>query len=203
MGMNYYLMRKERYSEESPFPACLGCTYSGETEVRKLSNGWIWNDTYYPTLEELNESYCQKIHIGKSSSGWRFSLCVYPSENPRYKNDRFRQIYLPEPISSFEDWLRLFNDPKNYIIDECGRRVSIEDMVAKITKRAPHESLKDGWQHLNGDSTTLYRAIDGLLVHDYSKVRFWGSCYTTLMPRGYTYDLILSGNDTESGDIFS
>ena len=90
MGMNYYLMRKERYSEESPFPVCLGCTHSGETEVRKLSNGWMWDDTYYPTLEELNENYCQKIHIDKDSSIYVAFDKVHPKNedlSPKRRED--------------------------------------------------------------------------------------------------------------------
>ena len=211
MGTNYYLHRKTNFDPNHRIPASLGCCYGNESEPLELENGWVWNNKYYPTLEEMNKEFYQEIHIGKSSCGWRFGLCVYPEENPSYKGESWREFYLDEPISSLDDWVALFNDPENTIWDEYGREVSKEDMVACIASREPMEPLKDGWQRLNVgtdiETKEEYYAIDGLLVHMGTRPSpNWidpkRDAYTTVMPKGCTYDLILSGNDVESGEIF-
>lgn len=57
-------------------------------------------------------------HIGKSSSGWCFSLRVYPEDN----------------IHDLDDWRELLKTGE--IWDEYGDRVSIDDMLERIEKRA-------------------------------------------------------------------
>lgn len=192
-------------------PASLGCYDGHEQEPIELVNGWMWHKKYYATLESLNCEYYQEIHIGKSSCGWRFSLCIYPTENPRFKNDEhYHELYLDEPIESLDDWIKLFNDKHNKIYDEYDEEVTPEDMINIISKRKGHDDLKDGWQKLyvgtEFESKEMYLAINGLLVHDRSRdmyAHLIPKDRVTIMPEDCTYDLILSGNDVESGEIFS
>lgn len=202
MGTNYYLFRKIAFNEDKQYPPSLGCT--DKEELVELTNGWVLHNTYYPNKEELNKHYYQKIHIGKSSYGWRFLLCIYPTENPLYKDDKiYHQYYLEKEISSLGDWIVLFNNPNNYIQDECGEKISTEEMIEIITKRKPSSNLKEGWQFLDNGKNNEYRAINGLRVHDFSRRPYFENNYVVIMPPDCTYDLILSGNDAGSGAIFS
>ena len=214
MGTNYYLHRKTEFNPLHRIPASLGCGDDHEHEPIELVNGWVWHNKYYATLEALNAEFYQDIHIGKSSCGWRFLLCKYPAENPRFKDaeECFREIYLDKPIETIYDWTELFHAPGNKIFDEYGEEVSAQDMILTIVARKPQPDLIDGWQKLNVgtefESREEYRAINGLLVHDNSNYcsSIWidpkREQYMTIMPDDYTYDMVLSGNDVESGEIF-
>ncbi len=68
MGMNFYLEKRTKYINNLETPASLGCGYD-ENQVQELSNGFVWQNTYYSTKEELNKVFYQRIHIGKSSMG--------------------------------------------------------------------------------------------------------------------------------------
>lgn len=59
-----------------------------------------------------------RVHIGKSSAGWCFALCVYP-------NDR---------IYDLPDWE--FELQNGVIKDEYGELVSFEELISIITKRS-------------------------------------------------------------------
>ena len=59
----------------------------------------------------------ERIHIGKSSGGWCFSLCVHPDEH----------------INDLPDWAEAWQD--GIIKDEYDRPVTPEEMVAVITDR--------------------------------------------------------------------
>lgn len=78
---------------------------------------------YY--LHEKKECECcgrefEPIHIGKSSSGWCFSLHVIPDDG----------------INSLDDWRALWSRPGAYIRNEYGERVSVDDMEKFITQRS-------------------------------------------------------------------
>lgn len=204
MGTNYYLIRKMEYREGTP--VSLGCS-SAETEVEKLTNGWVLRDTYYSTLEELSKDFTQEIHIGKSSCGWHFGLCVYPEFG----------------INNLEDWTQLFNEPGNKIVNECGEQISVDDMIRTITiRKAPkwendpiaiknHEeqvikSTNEIAVHCGGRPFTTYdeilernhaeRGVNGLWAHKRDRFHRRG-------PLDATYDYVISGNDPNSCCIFS
>lgn len=109
MGTNYYLLKKKKYESKDNDYVTQG--------VYELNNGWVWNNTYYPSLDDLNKEYYLELHIGKSSCGWHFGLCIYPELN----------------IYSMDDWLREFNDSK--IFDEYNREISKDEMFETITNR--------------------------------------------------------------------
>lgn len=62
-----------------------------------------------------------RLHVGKSSGGWCFSLAVH------------------EALRSFADWQELWSLPGVQIEDEYGRPVTPEEMVKQITERS--------WEH--------------------------------------------------------
>lgn len=202
-------MRKTNFDPLHRLDSTLGCGDGCEKEPIELVNGWVWDSKYYPTIETLNSEYYQRIHIGKSSAGWRFGLCVYPTENPRFKGESWNDHYLDKPIESLDDWIELFNDPCNYIEDEYGIRISKEVMLDIITNRKPNsnEELREGWHKLyigtQFESKEEYFFIKGLMVHKCTKpYPYWLDLEKydkniTIMPEDCTYDLIFSGNDIE------
>lgn len=58
-----------------------------------------------------------RIHIGKSSAGWAFSLHVYPDDG----------------INSLDDWEAKFKSGQ--IHDEYGKRLMPDEMVERIAVR--------------------------------------------------------------------
>ena len=58
MGMNFYLLRKINFINNEQTPASLGCGYE-ENQVQELANGFVWQNTYYPTIDELNKVFYQ------------------------------------------------------------------------------------------------------------------------------------------------
>ncbi len=157
MGTNYYLIRKIKYKDNIKYN--IGCD---EDFFLELKNGYVWNYRYYKNIEQMNKDFFQRIHIGKSSFGWRFLLCTYNLNNEEYKFS-----FLDKKINSLDDWIELFNDPNNYILDEYDRKIDKEKMIDIITKR---EGIYSEHQ---------------LRKHSFSNEE-------TTMPDGYDYDLILS-----------
>jgi hypothetical protein len=62
----------------------------------------------------------ERLHIGKSSAGWCFSLHVDADEG----------------VNSLEDWKALWLEPNSKIVDEYGREHSADEMLSTITERA-------------------------------------------------------------------
>ena len=89
---------------------------------------------YYWHEEDTTCPHCQRrdpdevrLHIGKSSGGWCFSLHV----------DSNKQIY------GLVDWLELFSKPNSFIEDEYGERVPVADMIDNITQRGWSKSFDE------------------------------------------------------------
>jgi len=68
---------------------------------------------------QLFEDPGTKLHIGKSSAGWKFSLRVHPDRD----------------INTFYDWLKVLSRVSSVITDEYGRVVQFGDMVRTIAVR--------------------------------------------------------------------
>jgi hypothetical protein len=81
----------------------------------------------------------QGLHVGKSSGGWRFSLRIYPKD----------ELALDFIIREFVDWLPLFR--AHGVVDEYGRDVTVDEMVACIT-RSEHPAKEDLRAHDIGPS---------------------------------------------------
>ena len=109
MGCNFYL----RYRDKMTVNTHNSFTDYSE-HIDELDNGWVYKNHYY---EKLPEDIIHLLHIGKSSMGWHFNLCIYPEFN----------------INNLEDWKKLFD--KYEIEDEYGSIVSKEEMLERITER--------------------------------------------------------------------
>jgi hypothetical protein len=72
----------------------------------------------------------EKLHIGKSSAGWVFSLRVYADRG----------------ILSLYDWLPVLLNSQNVIRDEYGRNITAHDMLRTITMRERTEPVN--WSEL-------------------------------------------------------
>lgn len=187
MGMNFYAYIKRKYDPK------LVDIYTDESErngVTTLNNGFLWDNTYYPTMDEVNKEYSLLLHIGKSSYGWHFSLCIYPQLN----------------INNLEDWINLWNTPGVTIFDEEDA-ISTPEMIDRITNRKrkdwdeskQEEFEKETVESFNELSKSLgsrlyvtnydeylnvnsaKRGLNGLLAHR--------SRYYTYPPTGGPYDL--------------
>ena len=86
MGCNYYLHKKAKYTpknqrERNWYEKYDFNFFENEyNHVIELTNGYVFNNTFYKNLDELNQVYYLTYHIGKSSVGWRFLLQVYPEQ---------------------------------------------------------------------------------------------------------------------------
>ena len=125
MGMNYYLKLKGVYGSDLikklPEPE------NEDMRVQELTNGYVWNNKYYPLISDLNSEYYFPLHIGKNSSGWVFGLRVMPKSG----------------INNLEDWKKLFDLPEAEIINEENDPITKETMIAIITTKSA-SGWKDG-----------------------------------------------------------
>lgn len=188
MGMNFYVNIKRNYDANLVDIYLDGDIKNG---VTTLSNGYVWNNKFYPTIEEVNKEYELHLHVGKSSYGWHFGLCIYPQLN----------------INNLEDWIGLWNTPGVTIVDEEDRIISPSEMFERITNRKSRdweESKQEefekeavdafnevnkglgSWIHVTNYDEYLNfnhakRGLNGLLAHN--------SRYYNYPPTGGTYDL--------------
>ena len=65
----------------------------------------------------------ERLHIGKSSAGWCFSLHVIPEEG----------------IDDLENWEKLWTIPGSYIEDEYGTKLTALEMKNRIVNRSWHK----------------------------------------------------------------
>lgn len=96
----------------------------------------------------------EPLHIGKSSTGWCFSLHVYPDDET-----------LPQ---SLEDWKRRWSYPGMKIFDEYGDRIHPKDMSSIVTvRRQRWEDIPLGYISWTDFHRRNYSEFgpDGLLRH--------------------------------------
>lgn len=126
MGTNYHLLIKNRIKDLNELEQ--------DPSITKLRNGYVYEEIYYKTLQEVADNYYTAWHIGKSSAGWRFTLCAYP--HPRdYK-----------PIITLQDWKEMFKLGK--IVDEYGKELTAEEMVNIISNRKGNFDLDVNFERL-------------------------------------------------------
>lgn len=104
-----------------------------------------------------------RLHIGKSSAGWCFSLHVMPERE----------------INELTDWRKLWEIPGSVIRDEYEEVVSVEDMLKVITERSWQS--KDPYPYPQHYLKANYAVSgpNGLLRHTYDA-----------KPGKGTYDLV-------------
>ena len=151
MGMNFYLERKIDYINEKETPTSLGCGY-GEDPVQILVNGYVWRNTYYPSLDDLNKDFTQIIHIGKSSMGWHFGLCIYPEYG----------------INTLKDWIKLFRTNGNTIVDEENSFIKTSEMLDRIENRKQPEFEKyESIENYENTNLTITKIEFVKIMHTY------------------------------------
>lgn len=69
--------------------------------------------------EHCGRGDSKKLHIGKSSAGWCFNLRIYPERD----------------IRELGDWLERWRQPGSKILDECGKEVTVHEMMTVILAR--------------------------------------------------------------------
>lgn len=82
------------------------------------------------------EKSSEELHIGKSSSGWYFSLHIIPEEN----------------INSLDDWIVLFN--VHAIKNEYGKIISTEEMLSTIRERSSPKK----WDEIDWVKDRFYKS---------------------------------------------
>lgn len=80
----------------------------------------------------------ERLHIGKSSGGWCFSLHVIPEEG----------------IFDLSGWIERWNKPEAVILNEYGDVVAPSGMHAVITERAK----RIGWHDLRDEVPSGYKS---------------------------------------------
>lgn len=123
MGCNFYLKKKN--GEDWVLPK----NRVGEMFERLLVKQSSCNDTITIALSDCL-THVDRLHIGKSSYGWHFGLCIYP----------YLEIY------SLEDWRALFESDEYEIVSEEDGVISCDDMISRITKR--RQTLLDAYGSL-------------------------------------------------------
>lgn len=197
MGCNYYLKKKDESKWIVPNNK-LGIQLEHLCTLVYLDNKK--NNEREALALNLNQcvSEVDSLHIGKSSYGWYFDLCIYPTLG----------------IYSLEDWITLFNKKDEYVIfNEDDEEVSVEEMLSTITERKAksfdkYESVEDYEKHCieNTEFNTYdellefnsaYRGINGLLAHksviwdkrDEEMFKTFMPIITYHIPTNGTYDL--------------
>lgn len=122
MGCNYYLKKKTAEKWILPINNLGRVLTKICVEERKDGRRDISINLLNCTQEE------ELLHIGKSSSGWHFSLCIYP----------FMNIY------NLTDWEKLFSDSNYIILNENNEEITKDEMLEIITKRSV-----DGYNYYN------------------------------------------------------
>lgn len=116
------------------------------------------------------------LHIGKSSFGWTFGLHCY---------DGF--------VESFKQWKELWNMPGSRIVDEYGKRISVEEMediITKRGKRSPTGAFGVGEVQPGRDVGGIYDKRINLYRHE-GRPQYG---YIVHNKYGKTYDYVMSYN---------
>lgn len=143
MGCNYYLYKKNADKWVLPLnrlgSLCEHCVYD---EIQKGNN--------QDMVLNLNRCITEEdgLHIGKSSFGWHFNLCIYPYMN----------------IYNLEDWKEMFENEDYYIMSEDDEELSCEDMMRIITDRKGDAKITD--EELKKNHAE--RGLNDLLAHSSS-----------------------------------
>lgn len=118
MGTNFYAHVKAKYKPYD-YKDPVSVMYDGlddDPKVMELTNGYAWNKTYYKDIDSLNKDYYHVLHIGKSSYGWHFSLCIYPLLG----------------INNLDDWKKIWSFSGCKIYTEYGEEIPEEELMSYI-----------------------------------------------------------------------
>ena len=99
MGTSYYLYLKSDYEIIRNY-------------FKTRNNNNLFNIGEYDLLSSI------RINIGKSSSGWKFCLHIYPKYN----------------INSFKDWYDILKNDEYIIVDEYNNVISLNEIINILLK---------------------------------------------------------------------
>ena len=121
MGTNFYAHIKANYKpfDHNDPVSLMYERLDDDPKVKELTNGYVWNNTYYKDIESLNKDYCHILHIGKSSAGWYFSLCIYPLIG----------------INNLDDWKKIWSSSDCKIYTEYDEEITEEELMSYIVNR--------------------------------------------------------------------
>ncbi len=88
----------------------------------------------------------ERLHIGKSSSGWCFSLHVIPEKG----------------LNDLDDWVQYIIDNSCVVLDEYGEKLTCSELLEIITERKGRNLLSVTWN--NPD-------IERLFGHSYTSLQ--------------------------------
>lgn len=145
MGRNYYLKIKtttQTFDQENQRLSRTPNGYNCDNNYTKLTNGYVFHNTYYPTLEELDKHFYITYHIGKNSYGWRFLLASYPNLG----------------VTKLDHWKELFK--LGQIEDEDGNIISQEQMINIITKKESATRLQFHPESIYSAPNETYDVVD-------------------------------------------
>lgn len=139
MGTNYYLKKKggSWFLPRTDLASSFGkqCAAAAEKGAKTA---------------EVDVSSCvierDRLHIGKSSAGWHFGLCIYPSLG----------------IYGLDDWKRLFEDPRYSVEDEDGEGVSAEKMIEVIVEREGYAGASEEYEAQAVERENSIREMQGI-----------------------------------------
>jgi hypothetical protein len=118
---------------------------------------WTRTDNYCDQCKRFD--VIEKLHIGKSSVGWCFSVHVYPDREA--PDGKF------SPIVSLDDWKKLWASG-GIIQDDNDEKITLGDMLAVITERGGpdrNDSFYRERRALKGPNNLLrHRLDDGMTV---------------------------------------
>lgn len=116
-----------------------------------MGTNYYWHEK--PECSCCNRPF-DRVHIGKSSAGWVFSLHVYP-EGHCYGSSYDGESEPPQYVDNLDDWIELFNREGSWIEDEYGDKVTIDEMLDCIRNRE--------WPHDRKFPTSRYNSFEEFL----------------------------------------
>ena len=131
MGTNYYFRNKKLH--EAIIEA---------RKAEKALQKFLGGHDQYESLPSYHTENPEGFHIGKSSSGWFFNMCIYPDMG----------------IKDLSDWEKAWSDPNYEIVDEYDQIQTPKEMLDRILDRrgtvTPKDAeriVRDGGLPPNGD----------------------------------------------------
>ena len=149
MGCNYYLEKRDNSNWIIPNNS-LGVNIERQI-IKALQKGEA--DKNSSLVFDLSKCLSEEkqLHIGKSSFGWHFGLCIYPSLD----------------IYNLKDWEKYFNDKNYKIVDEYGDEITKEEMLDCITnRRALNWDKFNSQEEYEEDSLKSLNEVDKFMSKD-------------------------------------
>lgn len=194
MGTNYYLEKVDGSDWTLPVQQ-LG--YVASSVILLVKNKG--ESTLSLDVDRCTETL-KRLHIGKSSYGWHFSLCIYP----------YLDIY------NLDDWKLKFKSDKYRIVDEYNEELTQEEMLDIITNVSPTKGYTDfieahkeefiGSSHnrnlglLPSEKYSLIRAYERETIEELNKLAAETADHIFGKLKTYnSYDELLKENNAERG----